>query len=172
MKSAHSNRFWCSNKCINLDQFYYARMSIYRWSPNFVLRGFFCKIWWKPVTQNKPRKRFCNDVMSELKYRSLLLHHKSGLLLPHWGQVMHICVGNLTIIVSDNGLSPGRRQAITWTNVGILLIGPLGTIFSEMLIEIHTFSFMKIHLNMSSGKWRPFCLGFNVLSKYYGSIRL
>ena len=35
--------------------------------------------------------------------------------------------GNLTIIGSDNGLSPGRRQAITWTNAGILLIGPLGT---------------------------------------------
>ena len=33
-----------------------------------------------------------------------------------------------------------------------------------MLIEIHTFSFQKIHLKMSSGKWRPFCLGLNVLS--------
>ena len=32
--------------------------------------------------------------------------------LSHWGQVTHICVGNLTIIVSDNGLLPGRRQAI------------------------------------------------------------
>ena len=75
----------------------------------------------------------------------------------------HICVGNLTIIGSDNGLLPGRRQAITCTNVGILLIGPLGTNFSEMLIEIHKFSFKKIHLKMSSGKWRPFCLGLNVL---------
>ena len=75
----------------------------------------------------------------------------------------HICVGNLTIIGSDNGLSPGRRQAITWTNVGILLIGPLGTNFNEMLIEINTFSFKKIHLKMSSGKWRPFCLYLNVL---------
>ena len=80
----------------------------------------------------------------------------------HWGRVTHICVGNLTIIGSDNGLSPGRRQAITWTNVGIWLIGPLGTNFSEMLIEIHAFSFKKIHLKMSSGKWRPFCLGLNV----------
>ena len=75
----------------------------------------------------------------------------------------HICVGNLTIIGSDNGLSRGRRQAIIWTSAGILLIGPLGTNFSEMLIEIHTFSFKKIHLQMSSGKWRPFCLGLNVL---------
>ena len=84
-------------------------------------------------------------------------------LLTHWGRVTHICVGNLYIIGWDNGLSPGRRQAITWTNVGILLIGPLGTNFSEMLIKIHTFSFKKIHLKMSSGKWRPFCLGLNVL---------
>ena len=83
--------------------------------------------------------------------------------LTHWGRVTHICICNLTIIGSDNGLSPGRCQAITWTNVGIVLIGPLGTNFSEMLIEIHTFSFKKIHLKMSSGKWRPFCLGLNVL---------
>ena len=85
-------------------------------------------------------------------------------ILTHCGRVTHICVGNLTIIGSDNGLSPGRRQAITWTNVGILLIGPQGTNFSEMLIEIHTFSFKKIHLKMSSGKWRPFCFGLNVLT--------
>ena len=68
----------------------------------------------------------------------------------------HICVGKLTIIGSDNGLSPGRRQAIIWTIVGILLIGPLGTNFSEILIGIQNFSFKKMHLKMSSAKWRPF----------------
>ena len=86
-----------------------------------------------------------------------------GSPLTHWGRVTHICVGNLTIIGSDNGLSPGRRQAITFTNVWKLLIGPLGINFSEILIKIHTFSFKKIHLKMSSGKWRPSCLGLNVL---------
>ena len=69
------------------------------------------------------------------------------------------------LVVSDNGLLPGRCQAIIWTSVGILLIGPLGTNFSEMLIEIPTFSFKKIHLKMLSGKWRPFCLGLNVLKR-------
>ena len=54
-------------------------------------------------------------------------------------RVTHICVGKLTIIGSDNGLSPERRQAIIWTNAGILLIGPLETNFSEILIEIQTF---------------------------------
>ena len=83
--------------------------------------------------------------------------------LTHWGWVTHICIGKLTIIGSDNGLSPGRHQAIIWTNAGILLIGPLVTNFSEILIEIHTFSFKKTHLKISSGKWQPFCLGLNVL---------
>ena len=64
-------------------------------------------------------------------------------VLTHWGRVMHICVSELTIIGSDNGLSPGRRQAIIWTIAGILWIGPLGTNFSEILIEIYTFSFRK-----------------------------
>ena len=49
------------------------------------------------------------------------------------------CVGNLTIIGWDNGLSPGRRQAIIWSSAGILLIGPLGTNFIEILIGIQTF---------------------------------
>ena len=49
---------------------------------------------------------------------------------------MHICVNKLTIIGSDDGLSTGRRQAIIWTNAGILLIGRLETNFNEILIEI------------------------------------
>ena len=85
-------------------------------------------------------------------------------LLTHWGQVMHICVRNQTIIGSDNGLSPGRRQAIIWTNAGILLIGPLGSNSSEILIAIDTFSFNKMHLKLSSAKRQPFCLTLNVLN--------
>ena len=79
-----------------------------------------------------------------------------GYGLTHWGRVTHISVSKLSILGSDNGLSPGRRQAIIWTNGGILLIGPLGTIFSEILIGIQTFSFTKMHSKMSSAKWRPF----------------
>ena len=75
----------------------------------------------------------------------------------------YICVSKSTIIGSDNGLSPGRRQAIIWTNAGILLIRPLGTNFNEMLFEILTFSFMKMRLKVSSAKWRPFCPGLNML---------
>ena len=75
-------------------------------------------------------------------------------LLTHWGCVMHICIGYLTIIGSEYGLLPGRRQAIIWTNAGILLTVPLGTNLSEILIKVDTFSFKKIDLKMSSGKWQ------------------
>ena len=64
-------------------------------------------------------------------------------VLTHWGRVTHICVGKLTIIGSDNGLSPERRQAIIWINAGILLIGPLGTDLNEISIGIQTFSLKK-----------------------------
>ena len=89
-------------------------------------------------------------------------HYIFSMVLTHWGRVTHICVSKLTIIRSDNGLSPDRRQAIIWTNTG-LLIGPLGTNFSEILIEILTFSLKKMRLNVSSAKRRPFRLGLNVL---------
>ena len=69
-----------------------------------------------------------------------------------------------TIIGSDKGLLSGRCQAIIWTNAGILLMGPLGINFSEILTKIYTFLFRKMHLKMSSGKWRPSCLGLNVLT--------
>ena len=84
-------------------------------------------------------------------------------VLTHWGRVGRICVSKLTIIGSDNGLSPERRQAVIWTNAGTLLIGNLGTNFSEILSELHTLSFKKMYFETSSAKRRPFCLGLNVL---------
>ena len=49
---------------------------------------------------------------------------------------------------SDNGLSPGRRQAIIWTNAGVLLN------VSEILNEIHALLLKEMHFKMSSAKWR------------------
>ena len=69
---------------------------------------------------------------------------------------MHKCVNKLISIGSDNGSSPGRRQAIIWTNAGMLLIGPLGTNFSDILIKIYTFSFKRMHLAAISS--RPQCV--------------
>ena len=97
-----------------------------------------------------------NELIGYLWNEAQVFNFKCFIILTHWGRVTHICVGKLTIIGSDNGLSPVRRQAIIWTNAGILLIRPLGTNFSEILIGIQTFSFKKMHLKMSSAKWRPF----------------
>ena len=77
--------------------------------------------------------------------------HRNSFSLTHWGRVTHICVSKLTIIGSDNVLSPGRRQAIIWTNAGILLIRTARSNFSEILGEIHSFSFSKMRLKMLSG---------------------
>ena len=85
-------------------------------------------------------------------------------VLTQRGRVMQICISKLTIIDSDNGLSPGRHQAIIWTNAGILLTGLGGTNFSEILIKIYIVSFKKIHLKLSSGNWGPFGLSLNVLN--------
>ena len=80
-------------------------------------------------------------------------------LLSHWGRLTRICVSELTIIGSENGSPPGRRQAIIWTHAGLLSVGPLGTNFIELLIEFHTFSFKKMYLKTLPAKWRPSVLG-------------
>ena len=95
-----------------------------------------------------------------------LTEHFMPSFLTHWCRVTHMCDSKLTIMGSDNGLLPGRRQAIIWTNVGMLLIQTLGTIFCEIFSEIPTFLFKKMHLKMSSGKWWPSCHGLNVLNPH------
>ena len=72
-----------------------------------------------------------------------------------------------TIIGLENGLSPGQRIC---TNAGLLLIWSLGTNFSEIIFEIHTFSFKQMHSKTPSAKWRTCCLGLNVLNEYVNQI--
>ena len=87
-------------------------------------------------------------------------------------------VSKLTIIGSDNGLSPGRRQAIIWTNSGILLIRTLGTNFSEILSEIHAFwsknAFENVVCEMASILSRPQCVNnftcYGVMSNFMQGI--
>ena len=78
----------------------------------------------------------------------------------------HICVSKLTIIGSDNGLSPGRHQAFIWTNAGILLILTWGQISVKSCAKFIyiIYVYKKMHLKMSSAKWRQFCLGLNMLT--------
>ena len=89
--------------------------------------------------------------------RQTVRSHVEKSFLTRSGRVMHICVGKTTIIHTDNGLSPGRRQTIIWPNIWILLTGPLE-------IEIQSFSYKKMHIKMSSGKWRLYFLCLNVLN--------
>ena len=107
-------------------------------------------------------RQFTNNIFKCISLNDNLTDNESD-WLTHWGRATHICARKLTIIGSDNGLSPGRRQAITWTNDGILLIGPLETKFREIWSKIRKFSLKKMHLKSSSVKWRPFYLGLNVL---------
>ena len=74
----------------------------------------------------------------------------------------YICVGKLTNIGSDNGLSLGRRQAIIWTNAGIWSMEPVGTNFSEISIVIHTCS-IKCTWKCRLRSGVHFFLGINVL---------
>ena len=85
-------------------------------------------------------------------------------LRPSDAYMRHHCV--------RHWLLASRRQAIIRTNADIVLIWHLGTHFSEILIEIRALFFKKIYLKMSSGKWRPFCLGLNVLSQSKANMRL
>ena len=118
-------------------------------------------LYWTSSIQKYPWAR---NILSENKNT---FWKKLPSCLTHWGRVTHICVSKLTIIGSDNGLSPGRRQAIICTNAGVVLIRPIGTNFSEILIGNQTFPFKKMHLKMSSAKWRPLYLGLNVLRVKY-----
>ena len=103
--------------------------------------------------------------VSKTKWNSNTDFPPGRTFLTHWGRVAQLCVGRLVIIGSDNGLPPDRRQAFIWTNYGLLSIGLLQTYFSGNIIKIHQFPLTKMHVKMSSAKWRPSCLGFNVLTK-------
>ena len=110
-------------------------------------------------------KLLSEPIMTEVYNVSWRHYATMNKWLTHWGWGTHISVSNLDIVGSDNGLSPNRRQSIIWTDAGILLIRN----FSDILSEIQTFSFKKVHLKMSSGKWRTFCLGLNMLILMYFS---
>ena len=115
---------WCFHRKLNhaFTWFFKNIFLIYRSQHAIVL---YQKLWWRNWL----------DLLYQCDVHSAML--------THWGRVTHICVSKLTIIGSDNGLSPGRRQAIIWTNAGILLIGTLGTNFSEILSNVIHFHSRK-----------------------------
>ena len=91
---------------------------------------------------NQPFHSVIISVLEQLglrhwQLRKLYMRELGGNILTRWGRLTHIC-NNTTIIGWGNGLSPGRRQAIIWTNYGIMLFRTIGPIFSEIPSEIHT----------------------------------
>ena len=112
--------------------------NIYRCSWYHALPSWTCYWWSQDHTAAVMRPE--NSIMINKTY------------ITHWSRVTIMCVSKLTIIGSDNGLSPDQHQTSIWTNVEILLIWDWGTNLSEILIEIHAFPFKKMHLKMHSWK--------------------
>ena len=57
--------------------------------------------------------------------------HFHHMISDAWNNGHEVGIANLTIIGSDNGLAPCRRQAVIWTNHGISSTGPSGTNLSD-----------------------------------------
>ena len=72
---------------------------------------------------------------------------------------------NVSIRWRHHGFVVFRYQVITWNNTDMLAIASLGTKRNENCINVQKFSFIKMHLKVSSSKWRPFCTGPNVLNE-------
>ena len=88
----------------------------------------------------------------------------------HYNIVVDWCIYtpvNYANIGSHKGLLPVSCKAITWTNDGLLLIGPLGTNICDICLDIQIVSLKKMHLKMSFAKHWPFCLGSNVFKSWY-----
>ena len=86
------------------------------------------KIWKKKITCSIPQ-RFCSYYFFFHKlvpFDNIIFYfhqniHNRYPIPWHIENKWRIYVSNLTIIGSDNGLSPGQHQAIIWTNAGIWL---------------------------------------------------
>ena len=128
-----------------LSQYLFAKEDPCRYGPDWPLQM---------TRQQDICNRHADSIIPRVKWHAYIAFMAFD-RLTHCGCVAHICVSNLAIIGSDNGLSPGRRQAIIRTNVGILLIGPLGTNFSEILIKVYTFALKEMHFKNSVCKMAP-----------------
>ena len=72
---------------------------------------------------------------------------------------------------SDNGLLPTQRQAIIWTNAGLLWIAPLETFYSEIWINKTIFlqynEFEYVICKMAAILSRPHCVFVFVFDELY-----
>ena len=91
----------------------------------------------------------------------LIISVYATICLTHWGRVTHICVVDLGHhwfrywLVACS--APSHYLNLCWNIVYWTFRHKL------QWIGIQSFSFKKLHLQMSSAKWRLFCLGLNEL---------
>ena len=88
----------------------------------------------------------CKPVVLSLNCQNTI---KTSLKCWKIDTTLNIFVSKQTITGSDNGVSPGRPQAIIWTNAEILLSWNFRTGFSDTLSQSNTFSFKNMHLKMA-----------------------
>ena len=131
--STTNDMFWATQFYISFDNFFSDK------TPSFKMADEISRdLSVLELYRHQPFAVYCFMVPEDLAVTKAAfgLHDEMNITdttrLTHCGRVMHICVSKFTIIGSDNGLSPWRRQAIIWTNAGILLIWSLGTHFSEI----------------------------------------
>ena len=81
--------------------------------------------------------------------------------LTRWGRLTHMSQYTNHHWFRYHGLSPGRRQAIIWTNAGILLVGPLGTNSSIIFVQENGFESVvcKMASILSRLQWVKMRLG-------------
>ena len=126
---------------------------MHKWLPNLVAK------FWLP-----------NLVLYQTVYRASNVESVSRLwrypVLAHWGRVMHIYISKLTIIGLDNGLPPGRWEAIIWTNAGILLIGPWEQTWVKYWLILTYFHSWKCIWKCRLQKRESSCFSLQCLQNY------
>ena len=104
-------------------------------------------------TNTAERQQCCIAFHKYIPYRFHINENNSKYIkLTHLPRCRIYASVNWVNIGSDNGLSPVRHQAITWTSAGLLPIGLLGTNCSGIRIVVLLFFFKKTHLKLSSAK--------------------
>ena len=87
--------------CISEVFVNHTQLNKWKWCAKIIIFTISIRLW----SKRDINIRICSGTVDKW-------HNTVVTYLTHWGRVMHICVGNLTVNGSDNGLSPGRRQAI------------------------------------------------------------
>ena len=99
-------------------------------------------------------------------FRNCYHCNMANAIKTHLPLLPHICVSELDQHCFRQWLVAYSAPNHYLNQFYLLPIGTLGTNSSEILIKIQSFSFTKMHLKISSEKWRPFYPGVDELINY------